>query len=149
MSDGTFLAYTALLAISGVMLLVLAAGGFGQSAGARVLDALFGAGFLAYGIYLFFFFEGGTVQIFFYAFVVPVLAVVHAVKARKAQRRQQAHFYVPSTQYGAAQPYPYAGIQPGAPGFGQPYPQPGQPFGYPASGPGYPGAAPQQASSGQ
>jgi hypothetical protein len=137
LSDGTFLGYIALLAVSGILLVILATGGFGQTAAARVIDALFGLGFLGYAGYLLLFFEGGTVQIFFYAFAVPVLAVVNAVKAQKAKREAQAYIPIP---YGPGQPIPAprpAGYHPHA-GY------PGQPVGYPAQ-PGQPGVAPQPA----
>ena len=89
MSDGTFLAYVALLFASGVLLAVLGIAGFGQSKLARVLDGVAAAGFLGYSIYLLFFFDGGEFRIFFYAFIVPVIAVVQIVKARKARREEQ------------------------------------------------------------
>jgi len=144
-SDGTFLAYVALLGVSGVLLLVLAIGGFGQKAGIRVIDGMFGLGFLAYSVYLFFFFEGGTVRIFFYAFVVPVLAVVHAVKARRAERELQTAPHYPYGQQLNATGYP---LQPAGPG---------QPFGYPAPSiatpepqqPGYPDPVTRPSSPGQ
>lgn len=88
MSDGTFLAYIALLLASAVLLAVLGIVGFGQSKLARVLDGVFAAGFLAYAVYLLFFFEGGEVRILFYAFLVPILAVIQIFKARKARREQ-------------------------------------------------------------
>ena len=88
MSDGTFLAYIALLLASAVLLAVLAIVGFGQSKLARVLDGVFAAGFLAYAVYLLFFFEGGEVRILFYAFLVPILAVVQIFRARKARRER-------------------------------------------------------------
>ena len=89
MSDGTFLAYIALLFASGVLLAVLGIGGFGQSTGARVLDGLLAAGFLGYAVYLFAFFDGGEVRIVFYAFIVPIFAVAMMIKARKERRAQQ------------------------------------------------------------
>jgi hypothetical protein len=88
-SDGTFLAYIALLFASGVLLAVLGIGGFGQSKLARVLDGVAAAAFLGYSIYLLLFFEGGEVRIFFYAFIVPIFAVVQIFKARKARREEQ------------------------------------------------------------
>lgn len=88
MSDGTFLAYIALLVGSGILLAVLGIGGFGQSKIARALDGVFAAAFLGYAVYLLFFFEGGEVRILFYAFLVPIFAVVQIFKARKARREQ-------------------------------------------------------------
>ncbi len=85
MSEGEFHAYVGLLAVSAVILSVLAARGFGQSAGARVLDGVFAAGFLGYAGYLVIA-DPDTVRIFFYAFAAPVIGVVHAVKAARAAR---------------------------------------------------------------
>jgi hypothetical protein len=86
-----FLIYCLLLVLSGVVLLASAIGGFGQRPGARIAEALFGGGFVAYGVHLLFFFDGGEFTMFYYAFVAPVLAVVHVVKSRRrtAQRAAQ------------------------------------------------------------
>ena len=90
MSDGTFLGYIALLFVSGVLLAVLGIGGFGQSRLARVVDGVFAAAFLIYGAYLLLFFDGGSVFISYYAFIVPILAVVQVVKARKNRSEARA-----------------------------------------------------------
>lgn len=88
MSDTQFYLYAGLLAVSGLLLLGLAATGFGQSTGTRVLNILFGLGFTGYGGYLLLFFEGDEVRVFYYAFVVPVLMVVQAVRAYRARQNQ-------------------------------------------------------------
>lgn len=138
MSDGAFLGYIALLFASAVLLSVLAIRGFGQSTGARVIDGIFAAGFLVYAVYLLLFFEGGTVHILFYAFLVPVLAVVKMVKGRNAGRTGGGFppaGYAPQTGY--AQPgspapgYPPQGYAEAAQ-FGSPV-RPGQ-SGLPAAG---------------
>lgn len=86
MSDGVFLGYIAGLAISGLIMLVLAATGFGASGVlVRILNGLFGAGFLGYAIYLFFFFEGGEFRIFYYAFILPVLMLISAFRGRQSR----------------------------------------------------------------
>ncbi|MFI6071285.1 hypothetical protein ACIA5C_06790 [Actinoplanes sp. NPDC051343] len=85
MSDGEFHAYIGLLALSGVVLAVMAARGFGQARTARVVDALFAAGFLGYASYLILA-DPATVTVFFYAFAVPVLAVVNAIRSRRQRR---------------------------------------------------------------
>jgi hypothetical protein len=103
-SDGAFLGYIALLFASAVLLSVLAIRGFGQSTGARVLDGVLAAAFLAYAIYLLVFFDGGDVRIFLYAFLVPVFAVVRMVRDRKARREA----YPPAPAGGYAQPAPNA-----------------------------------------
>jgi drug/metabolite transporter (DMT)-like permease len=87
MTDNQFLGYVALLALSGIILLVIAAISTGQSAGARAISGLFGVGFLGYAIYLFFF-DVDSVRVFLYAFVVPIVAIFNAVKSRRAKRQQ-------------------------------------------------------------
>lgn len=83
--------YWILLIVSGALLLVMAASGFGSKSTAdRVISSLFGLGFLAYGIYLGFVFTGGTYHIFFYAFAVPVLLVVNAFKNSKERKEREA-----------------------------------------------------------
>ena len=129
MSDGAFLGYILLLAISGMLLLALGVGGFGQAVGARLADGLFGVGFLGYAFYLFFVFDGGEVRILFYAFVVPIVGVIQAVTAYRARRVSAASRYA---SFVPGQPFP--GQLPGQfPG------QAPQPFGQPQ----YP-AQPQQ-----
>ena len=114
MSDGTFYGYIFLLALSGIILSVLAVGGFGQSVLARVLDGIFGVIFLGYAFYLLFIFDGGEVRILFYAFVVPIFAIVQVVKARKARREQTSaaafapHAPVQQAPYGQADSTPQA-----------------------------------------
>src|SRR4051794_29895577 len=78
--------YAWMLIMSGLLLLVVGATLPGQTVGSRVLNLLFGAGFLSYGIYLEFIFEGGSYRIFFYAFIVPILLVVRTFKARQAAK---------------------------------------------------------------
>ncbi|WP_051712538.1 hypothetical protein [Spirillospora albida] len=86
-ADPTFSWYVVLLIVSGVLMV----------AGAllpadRLLDRLlyvaFGLAFLGYGIYLGFIFTGGTYQMFFYVFLVPVFAVFKAVSALFGRRGQ-------------------------------------------------------------
>jgi hypothetical protein len=90
MSDSQFLGYTVLLGISGLLMLGLAIAGLGASTGSRALSGLFGLGFLGYAIYLAFFFNGGTVKVFFYAFAVPIIVIVNLIKSRKAAKEAAA-----------------------------------------------------------
>jgi hypothetical protein len=112
-SDGAFYGYIALLFASGVLLAVLAVAGFGQTKLARVFDAIFGVGFLAYSLYLLLFFDGGEVRILFYAFIVPIFAVIQMVKGVKARReaagaQYSSGPYAPAAQYpGGQAPSPY------------------------------------------
>jgi hypothetical protein len=82
--------YCLLLLFSGVALLAL----FllpGLTRGGRVLNLLFGIGFLGYAIYLIFLFHGGTYVIFFKAFIVPVVLVINSLRGmRSANLRRRA-----------------------------------------------------------
>ncbi len=125
LNDTTFNLYSALLAISGILLAVTAATGFGgRSVGARVLNAIFAVAFLVYAIYLQFIFTSGTVFISYYVFVVPILLIVQAFRNRTAAKQQQ----VAAAQANAV---------------GTPYASPAT--GYPNAAPSYP--APQPGSS--
>jgi len=85
-SDGMFLTYIAALGISGAILLVLAVLPLGTPTLNRVIDAVIGVAMLGYGFYLFFIFDGGTISIFYYVFIVPILAIIQTFKAAKAAR---------------------------------------------------------------
>jgi hypothetical protein len=85
MSETHFNLYVAALAISGFLLVGMALSGFGGiRTAARVINGLFGVGFLGYAFYLFFIFDGGVVHEFYYAFLVPVIVIYRAFKARSA-----------------------------------------------------------------
>ncbi|SBT43957.1 DUF2076 domain-containing protein [Micromonospora auratinigra] len=144
------LIYELLLLLGGIAMVVIGLAVKEQSTLSRVLDVVFGIIFFCYGFYLMFLFEGGRYRVFIYAFILPILLIVRAFKARKEAREQeQAHQFVGAPQAGpygqpgqVAPGYPAA---PGQPAQGWPA-QPGQPAGY---GPGQPagygeGQAPQQ-----
>ena len=82
-SDGVFNTYVIALAVSGVLMLLVAAIGFGSTGGARLLSGLFGLGFLGYAIYLEFFLTTGEFRMFYYAFIAPVLIIVNVIRNRK------------------------------------------------------------------
>jgi hypothetical protein len=84
-SDGAFHGYVGMLVVSALVLSVLAARGFGQSAFARVVDGVFAAVFLGYAGYLMFA-DPGQVLVFYYAVLAPVYAVVHVVRNRPRSR---------------------------------------------------------------
>jgi hypothetical protein len=114
--------YVVLLCLSGVVMVVLAAiKAGGQSVGSRALSAVAGIGFLGYGIYLGFIFEGGSYLMFFQAFILPALLVVNFVRSLFANH--------------PTEPQPYPGVptqpHPGASTQAQPYPA--QQQAYPAS----------------
>jgi Ca2+/Na+ antiporter len=85
-----FTLYWILLIVAGAMMLVMAASGFGsKSTSDRIVSSLFGLGFLGYGLYLGFIFSGTSYFIFYYAFAVPVLLVVNAVKNAKERKQRE------------------------------------------------------------
>ncbi|MFG2819510.1 hypothetical protein ACGFX4_08800 [Kitasatospora sp. NPDC048365] len=99
--------YVVLLIVSGIAMTGIGAmGNSGLSNGWRIFNGVAGVGFVGYGIYLGFIFEGGTYVIFFKAFILPVVMIINFV--RSLSNRNQA----------AAQPP----VQ-----FQQPFPQPEAP----------------------
>ncbi|MFD2765954.1 hypothetical protein [Micromonospora eburnea] len=146
-----FVIYDLLLLLGGIAMIVIGLAVPEQGKAARILNVLIGLAFFCYGFYLMFLFEGGSYRIFFYVFVLPVLLIVRAFKARK-QAREEAAAQVAGLpqpgQFGYGQPVPQ-----GQPGYGQaPQGYPGQaPQGYPGQAPqGYPGqAVPGQPGQGQ
>ncbi|HZD97554.1 MAG TPA: hypothetical protein VE132_05270 [Micromonosporaceae bacterium] len=131
LNDTTFNLYSALLAISGILLAVTAATGFGgRSVRARILNGIFAVAFLAYAFYLQFIFTTGTVFISYYVFVVPILLIVQAFRNRTAAKQQQAA----SAARASATGTPYAGTPYAGPGIGYPNPQSGYPPAQPGTG---------------
>jgi hypothetical protein len=83
-----FSAYVLLLMFSGLVMLVMASPTVKRSTTAlRAINALFGLGFLGYGIYLAFIFDGGHYMIFFQAFILPVLLIVRTVRTAAQSSR--------------------------------------------------------------
>ncbi|HEY9484710.1 MAG TPA: hypothetical protein VIR00_17300 [Micromonosporaceae bacterium] len=116
LNENTFNLYSALLAISGILLAVTAATGFGgRSVGARILNGIFAVAFLAYAVYLQFIFTSGTVFISYYVFVVPILVIVQAFRNRTAAKQQQAAAAQASAM-GTPYPNPQPGYPPAQPG---------------------------------
>jgi hypothetical protein len=150
-AEPAFSWYVMLLMISGIALVCVAClSRLEQSAGLRIFSGLAGLGFLGYGIYLGFIFDGGTYVVFYKALIVPVVLIVGAVRSALARRRTgtlppPAGFPATGVQPGMAWGPPAQPAQP-ATGWGQP--QPGQP----ATGwgqPGQPGAGPPDQAGGQ
>ncbi|MEU9826413.1 hypothetical protein [Micromonospora chersina] len=133
-----FLIYDLLLLLGGIAMVAIGIAIKEQGTGARILNVVVGLAFFAYGFYLMFLFDGGSYRIFFYVFILPILLIVRAVKARKEAREQAAaHQFA-----GAPQPGQFP---PSAPGEGWPAPQ-GQPAPYGQAPQGQPapyGQAPQ------
>ncbi len=161
--DHMFLLYTLLLMLGGIAMIVIGLAIQEQGIGSRILNVVVGLAFFGYGFYLMFLFDGGTYRIFFYAFILPILLIVRAFKARKEAKEEaaahqfagqghpgqqvpQGHGYPaapgqPAPGYPAApgqpaQAWPAAPDQPGHAPQGQPIPQ-GQ-YGHPQGQPGYP-----------
>jgi hypothetical protein len=89
-TQSQFNLYLIALIVSGVIMLGLALTGFGSSGtGSRVINGLFGAGFVGYGVYLFVT-EPTEFRVFLYAFVVPIIMIFRAFKARSAQAEPAA-----------------------------------------------------------
>jgi hypothetical protein len=113
MSDGTFDFYLVALTVSGLLLLILAIGGFfKESTGSRLFSGAIGVVFLGYAFYLFFIFTGGNVWMSYYVFIVPVLVIMNIVRSRKekALANAQANHAAEATGWG---------MNPGTPAPGQ------------------------------
>jgi len=81
-----FSAYVLLLIFSGAVMVAVGSPLVGRQRPLyRVLNLVFGLGFLGYGVYLAFFFTGGHYVIFFKAFVLPVVLIVRSLRARPSR----------------------------------------------------------------
>ena len=120
-----FYVYALFLIFSGIAMLVMAFVRAGYAKRRQVVNFIFGAGFLIYGLYLLLAFNGGTYLMFYYAFVVPILLVVQFFRDRAAFKSRQ-------TATGPAGNFPPAGSFPedGAPWMHGPSAGNGQPAGY-------------------
>ncbi len=83
-----FLIYTLLLLLGGIAMIAVGIAVKEQGKGSRILNVVIGLAFFGYGFYLLFLFDGDSYRIFFYVFVLPILLIVRAVKARKEAREQ-------------------------------------------------------------
>jgi hypothetical protein len=82
--------YVLLLLLSGVAMFVMAfVNTARQSIGWRIFGAVAGLGFVGYGVYLGFLFEGGTYIIFFKAFIVPIVVIAQFVRSLMANGAQK------------------------------------------------------------
>lgn len=87
LGDNTFLVYVGALAVSGLILAVLALTGFGGAGvGSRIISGLVALAFLGYAGYLAFIFEGGEYRLFLYAFIVPALLLFRAFQGWRAKK---------------------------------------------------------------
>lgn len=85
--------YIVFLFIGGAMMAVLATPVLPRvPVGTRVINGIIAAAMLGYGFYLNFIFEGGTYRMFFYVFVIPVLAIFRTFsEVKKAKEERTAH----------------------------------------------------------
>jgi hypothetical protein len=94
-ADPLFSWYVVLLLFSGVAMLVIGSvNARCLSTGWRVFNVVAGLGFVGYGVYLGFVFQGGHYIIFFKAFILPIALIVQWVKSlssRKAAPPQQTY----------------------------------------------------------
>ncbi len=80
--------YVVLLLLSGVAMFAMGCTNAArQSIGWRIFGAVAGVGFVGYGVYLGFLFEGGSYVIFFKAFIVPVVVIINFVRSLMANRQ--------------------------------------------------------------
>jgi hypothetical protein len=104
-----FSTYVLLLIFSGVVMLAMGSPAVkAEGKLLRFLNVVFGLGFLGYGFYLAFLFQGGTYVIFFKAFILPVVMIIRTIRtarSRKAPAPGAGAF--PQAQYPQAQ-YPQA-----------------------------------------
>jgi hypothetical protein len=104
--DVGFLVYVAVLLASGALLLVLAGFGFGN----RAINGLIGLAAVGYGGYLlyeFLFVEVFTYRRFWYAYLLPVVAIFQLYQGLKDRRAKR--------EAAAAGPNPYTLQQPERP----------------------------------
>lgn len=80
--------YVVLLLVSGLAMLGIGAVNSAcLSAGWRVFNIIAGVGFIGYGVYLGFIFQGSEYIIFFKAFILPVVMIVNFVRSFAARRQ--------------------------------------------------------------
>ncbi|WP_433311755.1 hypothetical protein [Micromonospora chersina] len=98
--------YELLLILGGIAMVAIGIAIKEQSTGSRILNVVVGLAFFGYGFYLMFLAPvGSEYRIFIYVFILPILLIVRAVKARKEAREQAAaHQFA---QYGQPQQQGY------------------------------------------
>lgn len=84
-----FAIYVLFLILSGIAMLIMAFVRADYAKRRQVLNFVFGAGFLIYGLYLLLAFHGGSYVIFYYVFVVPIAMIVNFFRARSAAQARK------------------------------------------------------------
>ena len=110
--------YVLFLILSGAAMLGMSSVRRGQVTSRRIWNAILGAAFLFYGLYLLLFFQGGHYLVFYYVFVLPVLMGIRFFRDRSAYRASQQAVAVQTPSPGYGQQPGYAqqagyGQQPG------------------------------------
>ncbi|WP_174805553.1 hypothetical protein [Kitasatospora sp. MMS16-BH015] len=112
--------YVLLLFVSGVAMLAIAAANTGAlSTGWRIFNAVAGVGFVGYGVYLGFVFQGGSYIIFFKAFILPVVMIVNFCRGLAAKRTAQQQAARAGQQAFARPTVPVQDAAPAEPTVGQ------------------------------
>ena len=84
--DSQLSIYIVALFGSGLLLLLMAAIGFGATGGSRALNAIIGLAMIGYGVYLGFILKpGDTYWMAYYVFIVPVLLIINVFRSRKSK----------------------------------------------------------------
>jgi uncharacterized membrane protein len=110
-----FYIYVLFLILSGIAMLVMASIKTGQTTTRRTWNAILGAGFTVYGLYLLLLFHSGHYVIFFYVFILPILMIVRFARDRSALQARQEATAFNEPRPGYSQPSGY-----GQPSGGQP-----------------------------
>lgn len=81
--------YVLFLILSGAAMLGMSGVRRGQVTARRIWNAILGAAFLIYGLYLLLFFQSGHYVVFYYVFILPVLMGIRFFRDRAAYRAMQ------------------------------------------------------------
>jgi hypothetical protein len=84
-----FNVYVLFLILSGAAMLGMSGVRRGQVTARRIWNAVLGAAFLLYGLYLLLFFQNGHYLVFYYVFILPVLMGIRFFRDRAAYRARQ------------------------------------------------------------
>ncbi|TQF04196.1 hypothetical protein E6W39_20655 [Kitasatospora acidiphila] len=103
-AEPLFSSYVVLLLVSGVAMVAIGVLNIGGalSAGWRAFNAIAGLGFVGYGIYLGFIFQGGSYIMFFKAFILPVVLIAQWVRSLGARKNAQQPVTAAQFQQAAA-----------------------------------------------
>lgn len=83
-------AYSALLLVSGVMMIALGVAVPTQTTRLGWLNIIVGVAFFGYGFYLLFLFQVGRDVVSYYVFVLPVILIFRTIQARKSLSNHRA-----------------------------------------------------------